>query len=254
MDYAQPNLDKKRNAPPEWSVNPKMLSLGGLSLLYEKSPGSCKHKVNFSPERVITYIDGFNLYFGLRAKGWRRYYWLDVHLLAQNLLKSHQELMAVQYFTSRVSASSSDPGQVKRQSTYLEAIQTLPITTMSFGHYLNKKIECQKCGNSWMANEEKMTDVNIAVAMLTDAYQNRFDTALLISGDSNLTGPLLEIRQHFPNKRVVVAFPPERQSARLKKEAHAYFVISRKTLKDSQFPDYVPKSDGFVLSRPQEWR
>ena len=27
-------------------------------------------------ERVIAYIDGFNLYFGLKAKGWRQFYWL----------------------------------------------------------------------------------------------------------------------------------------------------------------------------------
>jgi hypothetical protein len=34
-------------------------------------------------ERVITYVDGFNLYFGMRSRGWRRYYWLDVKRLQQ---------------------------------------------------------------------------------------------------------------------------------------------------------------------------
>ena len=28
--------------------------------------------------RVAVYVDGFNLYYGLRSKGWRRYYWLDL--------------------------------------------------------------------------------------------------------------------------------------------------------------------------------
>lgn len=28
-------------------------------------------------ERVIAYVDGYNLYYGLRAKGWKRYYWLN---------------------------------------------------------------------------------------------------------------------------------------------------------------------------------
>ena len=32
-------------------------------------------------ERVNAYIDGFNLYFGLKSKGWRRYYWLDLRAL-----------------------------------------------------------------------------------------------------------------------------------------------------------------------------
>ena len=31
-----------------------------------------------APRRLIAYIDGFNLYFGLKEKGWKRYYWLDM--------------------------------------------------------------------------------------------------------------------------------------------------------------------------------
>ena len=34
--------------------------------------------------RVIVYIDGFNLYFALRSKGWRKYYWLDLALSVAN--------------------------------------------------------------------------------------------------------------------------------------------------------------------------
>ena len=39
-------------------------------------------------ERVIVYIDGFNLYFGLKSKGWKRYYWLNLQKLAIKLLKA----------------------------------------------------------------------------------------------------------------------------------------------------------------------
>ncbi len=53
--------------------------------------------------RVIAYIDGFNLYFGLKTQRWRRYYWIDLQLLARNLLKPDQELVFTKYFTSRVS-------------------------------------------------------------------------------------------------------------------------------------------------------
>jgi len=37
--------------------------------------------------RAITYIDGFNLYFGLKSQGWERFLWLDVQALSRNLLK-----------------------------------------------------------------------------------------------------------------------------------------------------------------------
>ncbi len=75
-------------------------------------------------ERVVTYIDGFNLYFGLRSKGWRRYYWLDPQRLGANLLKGHQSLVATRYFTARIAANACDPGKHRRQALFLEAIET----------------------------------------------------------------------------------------------------------------------------------
>ena len=51
-------------------------------------------------QRVAAYIDGFNLYYGLRSKGWRRYYWLDLRRLVERLLRRGQQLVAVRYFTT----------------------------------------------------------------------------------------------------------------------------------------------------------
>ena len=53
-------------------------------------------------KRVVVYIDGFNLYYGLRDAGWRRYYWLDLRRLSENLLRPDQRLVLVRYFTARV--------------------------------------------------------------------------------------------------------------------------------------------------------
>ncbi len=49
-------------------------------------------------QRVFVYIDGFNLYFGLKSKGWKRYYWLNLARLAENLLKPSQNLAMIRYF------------------------------------------------------------------------------------------------------------------------------------------------------------
>ncbi len=206
-----------------------------------------------APLRVITYIDGFNLFFGLKTKRWKSLYWLDVHALSNNLLKPGQTLAAVKYFTSRVSATPSDPDQPRRQNTYIEAIATRPVTVLHFGHYLSKPIQCQRCGNQWQKNDEKMTDVNIATELLVDAFQNSFDTALLVSADSDLVGPVTKVRELFPAKRVVVVFPPERTSKRLAQEANSYFTLGRGILSRSQLPDPVVKADGFALHRPATW-
>ncbi|MBL9184320.1 MAG: NYN domain-containing protein [Verrucomicrobiaceae bacterium] len=204
-------------------------------------------------ERVITYIDGFNLYFGLRQKRWQRYYWLDVLALSRALLKPTQQLEMVRYFTSRVTEKPSDPGQPRRQHIYLEALETLPQTTLHFGHYLSKPATCKSCGAQYTKYEEKMTDVNIAMELLTDAHQDAFDTAIVISGDSDLTGPVLKIRDLFPTKKVIVAFPPERSSDQLKRAAHGHFIIGRANLAASQLPDPVSSKTGFPLKRPSSW-
>jgi len=40
--------------------------------------------------RVTVYIDGFNLYFGLRDQYGRKYLWLDLQALAESLLRAGQ--------------------------------------------------------------------------------------------------------------------------------------------------------------------
>ena len=202
-------------------------------------------------ERVIVYIDGFNLYFGLKEKKWKRYYWLNLQKLAKNLLKDDQKLIETKYFTSRV---SFPPDKVKRQVTFIEALETLKKFKIFYGHYLPNDIECFKCGNIIPKPNEKMTDVNIAVEMLTDAFKDRFDRAILISADSDLSAPIRKMKQLFREKKVIVAFPPARFSFALKNIAHASFTIGRKKIADSVFPDEVQKPDGFVLRRPEKWK
>jgi hypothetical protein len=141
-------------------------------------------------ERVVTYIDGFNLYFGLRSKGWRRYYWLDPQRLGANLLKGHQSLVATRYFTARIAANTRDPGKHRRQALFLEAIETLADTRIYYGQYLRKPQQCFGCRAQWTSHEEKMTDVNIAVELLCDAFDDSFDTAIVISADSDLAPPI----------------------------------------------------------------
>lgn len=200
-------------------------------------------------ERVIVYIDGFNLYFGLLEAGFSNCKWLDLRKLVQNLKQSNQEIIEIKYFTSRV---SNDPDKQKRQTTYIEALESVGIK-IYFGHYQSDRTECRLCGNIWPVYHEKMTDVNIATQMLLDAYQDRFDMAMLISGDSDLVPPMRAIHEVFNKKRVFVAFPPKRHNSSVALIAKGSLTIGRKKLVDSQFETEVRKKDGFLLRKPKEW-
>jgi uncharacterized LabA/DUF88 family protein len=200
-------------------------------------------------ERVIVYIDGFNLYFGMREAGFDNCRWLDVNLLAQNLIKPSQELVVVKYFTSRV---SNNPDKQKRQSTYLDALYNKGVKII-YGNYQDGKEECRRCQHVWRTAKEKMTDVNIATAIIIDAFQNKYDMAMLISGDSDLVPPIKAVHEHFNNKRVFIAFPPKRNNSSMALVAKGSLNIGRKKLLDSQMEDEVLAKNGFKLKKPLEW-
>lgn len=65
-------------------------------------------------QKVIVYIDGFNFYYGLKIKPWKRYYWLDIVKLMESFLKPNQELVAVKYFSAR----PTDVDKRKRQDAF----------------------------------------------------------------------------------------------------------------------------------------
>lgn len=200
-------------------------------------------------ERVIAYVDGFNLYFGMREAGFDKCRWLNIKLLVEKLLKPHQELKGVKYFTSRV---SNNPDKQKRQSTYIDALESTGAKII-YGNYQDGSQECKRCGHIWRSAKEKMTDVNIATAIIVDAFKDEYDMAMLISGDSDLTPPIREVHSLFKDKRVFIAFPPKRHNSSMALVAKGSEIIGRKKLTDAQFDAEVTSKTGYILKIPKEW-
>ena len=212
--------------------------------------------------RTICYVDGFNLYYGLRDSGFRRYYWLNVREMASKLVRLPFVLAQTKYFTARISGrhQGDTPEQESdrqvarlRQQTFLEALDTLNALTIHEGRFLLKRDYCRACKVNFYRPEEKMTDVQLATELVADAFLDRIDSAIVVSGDSDLAPAISAVRTHFPHKKIVVAFPPKRHSLELKEVASKTVKIWEATLKRSQLPESVTKPDGTVLRRPPEW-
>lgn len=200
-------------------------------------------------KRVIVYVDGFNLYFGMLEGGFTNCKWLDIQNLVNSSLSPNQQLIDIKYFTSRV---TNDPLKQKRQALYLEALEQSGVKII-YGLYKSKSVECNNCGHIWRISNEKMTDVNIATHMLLDAFNDRFDTAILISGDSDLVTPIKSIHSTFPSKSISVFFPPARHNNSVAAAAKGSMILGRKKLNANQFPIEIQKSDGFIIKKPSEW-
>jgi uncharacterized LabA/DUF88 family protein len=200
--------------------------------------------------QVRAYVDGFNLYHGLRQDG-RRHLWLDLEALATSLLKPGQHLDRVRYFTARV---RNDPPGEQRQADYLDALlaHSSGLEVIE-GRFQQKTRSCGRCRREWVTYEEKETDVSIAVALVEDGVLDHFDTALVISADSDLCPAIRSLKRLRPAKKVIAAFPPNRRSDDLRRAADAAFTIGAAKIRQSQLPPSVPSPAGIMLVRPSYW-
>ena len=213
-------------------------------------------------KRTIAYIDGYNLYYGL-LKG-TKYKWLDLIALVRASLRSDHDLVKVRYFTAPVRTYPHDPPAIERQNAYLQALSAFPLIETTLGYYSKNptvlpvyETRCKTCdvpenGLLWVVKlEEKRSDVNVATAMLMDAFNNRADSFVLVSGDTDFCGPLTILRKDF-KKNVIVLNPHSRHSD-LGRYASYYKDIPRDLPARCQLPDVVPLPNGNTIHRPSAW-
>lgn len=201
-------------------------------------------------ERVAAYIDGFNLYYGIRQHG-RRFLWLDLEGLVRSLLKPQQQLVAVRYFTARV---RNDPPAEQRQQTYLNALSAHSgLVDIRQGRFQQKTKMCRSCSNAWYEYEEKETDVSLCVSLLEDGVNGVFDTALIVSADSDMSPAIRALKRLVPGVKVLAALPPNRRSAVLGQVCDATFPIGLARVRQAQLPQVV-MAGAQPLTRPDHWK
>ena len=206
--------------------------------------------------RTIIYVDGLNFYYGA-VKGTPRWKWLDIERFCK-LLRPHDDIRQIRYFSSLIQGPTKS-----NQEAYLKALSTTPLVGVILGKFKMKKAKCgvAECGHpsKWFQTpEEKRTDVNIAVFMVDDAYQDLCDQLIVFSGDSDLVPAVNVVRLRFPKKKVIVYVPsadPVRGAAvELRTAANVHRTIPRQLLAKSQFADQVPDGFGGIIARPAAWR
>ena len=138
-------------------------------------------------QKVIVYIDGFNFYFGLKSKKWKKYYWLDLVKFCNQFLKPHQELVEVNYFSA---VSSNNKAKQDRQDLFFTANKLNSKFNLHLGKFLKKSKTCNKCNFSYDTFEEKETDVRIATNIIRDVVLNKCTLSILITADSDLIPPI----------------------------------------------------------------
>jgi uncharacterized LabA/DUF88 family protein len=154
---------------------------------------------------VCIYIDGFNLYHALLRFKDQRVKWLDLHALSHRIIRPKTEVIRLIYYFSAY--ADWLPGPMRRHEEYVKALTALGVTCI-LGHFKKKSRSCHSCGASWIAHEEKETDVSIGITLLNDAYKGLYERAYLVTRDSDLMPAIKMVRSEFPKKEIVAVAPP----------------------------------------------
>jgi len=187
---------------------------------------------NDHQERVMIFIDGNNLYHSLKHVIGRTN--LDFQQFAQRLINGRQ-LIRVYYYNAPLNRED-DEEKYRMQQSFFDSLDTVPYLTKKFGR-LEKRLVKQTLPDGTYVSVptyvEKGVDTFIVIDMLSHAFKDNYDTAILISGDEDFT-VLVETVKDL-GKHVEVANLGG--SYLLRQAADKYVLIDKNLLDGIQQPD-----------------
>lgn len=205
--------------------------------------------------RTIVYVDGFNLYYGCLKRS--KHKWLDLEKYFTRL-RTDDTLERVYFFTALVNGEARE-----RQITYLEALKSTPKVEVVLGRFKNKDVKCRVQGcchegeRTFSSPAEKHTDVSIALQMLDDAWADRCDVMILVSGDSDLVPAVRRIRSQFQHMKVIVYVPTladhQDDSTEIRMVASHHRNLPLNLLEKCQFPAEFDGASGSAIRKPKQW-
>lgn len=210
-------------------------------------------------ERVAFYVDGFNLYHALDSLNKPHLKWLNLAKLAQLLTKVRdQKVVKIVYCSAFAVHFTNTPlhDKVNRHRAYCKALEAKQVIC-SMGKFAKRDMSFASSHYKarWKRREEKQTDVRIAISILEDAYEDIYDAAYVVSGDSDLVPCFERVRERFPAKRIITVAPPSRKhNDELLALAHGNLSIKTSQLEKALFGRVVVSHGITVARRPNSYK
>jgi len=157
--------------------------------------------------RAAVFVDGSNLHHRLVKCGWPTS--VDIARFAQRLA-GERRLVAVYYYNVPPPRTHR-PEQIASQRRYYARIEGTTGVVFRLGHLQERRVEGRT------VFEEKGVDVSLTVDMLTGAFEDHWDTAILVSSDGDFAPAVNEVRRR--GKHVEYVFFPRSLKARALQQA-----------------------------------
>lgn len=209
--------------------------------------------------RVTFLIDGFNLYhsiihlqkdFKVGSK------WIDLRALFTSyihLFGKDARLEDIYYFSAiPFYLQKYDPGKIRRHQNYISCLRDTGVK-IELGKFKYKEKYCNYCHKYSTAHEEKETDVSIGVKMLDLFINDKCDTIVLVTGDSDLIPAIKVSLKNFPNKNIACIFPYKRINKETRQVVGVSYKMNKNHYQNYTLPDPVILSSGEKIFKPKFW-
>lgn len=165
-------------------------------------------------ERVMVFIDGSNLYYSLKYLGIER---IDFQNLLK-LLTKNKLLISTYYYNAPLDISINKKKYWEQQKFFNE-LSKIPDFNIVLCKLRKHK---RKNGNYFF--DVKGDDVHLAVDLVSGAYENLYDTTIIVSGDEDFV-PAIKKAQKL-GKKIINAYFKSSSSASLKKTCNDFIYMN----------------------------
>jgi len=201
--------------------------------------------------RIFFFVDGFNFYHALDDHlEYKKYKWTSLSKLCRCYVTDKRDTISgIEYFTA---LATWNLGKVARHNVFIKAQEDEGVKVI-YGEFKIRDRKCRFCGRAFKNPEEKQTDVNIALRLFQLAVQDRYDKAIIVSGDTDLLPAIKAVQMTFPSKQVGIVIPIGRASEDLKRQTDFHYRMKEKHLKSCRYENTITLTDGSTLSCPLNW-
>jgi uncharacterized LabA/DUF88 family protein len=201
----------------------------------------------FGPLRGAVYIDGFNLYHRLheyRLDGKRQSHlkWLDLNKLSSLICARHSVNLVKTLFCTAV---PDEPADVRaRHVTYNTALKSVGVDIERGHHVVDQHGK----------RTEKQSDINLALHLICDAQDGKYDCAYILSSDSDQAATARIFKNRFPEKFLIGISPPGNSvPSKLKTYSDAHFELTMRDIEKCLFDYPLVGLSGKEIPRPPEY-
>lgn len=209
--------------------------------------------------RTTFLIDGFNIYHSIikaskvlgKSTKWLNYKSLCDSYLPQ--ISKDAKTTKIYYFTAYANhLSGHDPDKVKRHKNYISCLEDLGLVTV-LGRFKEKYVYCHNCKKEIRKHEEKETDVAISIKLFEIFHKDECDTAVILTGDTDIIPAIKTVKSIFGNKNIISLFPYHRKNEELKSVSDMHFSIKRETYLKHLLPNPYKLKGGTEIIKPASW-